>query len=409
MEHRILHAADILYSADFDHPKIDHALLLDSQGEILQIEPTKTLLPEADEWHHHHVVMPGMINAHIHLTDAGRREQVPGGKGLVAWVRELTRLRADEKSPEERQADVLATIEEMMFGGASAIGEVVNNRETLRPIRQSGIRCRLIHELIGFGHWRAEEKIAFAESLYSEEKWEGNLAHALGIHAPYSVSFALMKKIDQRSQERGTFVYQHLAEDPAERDLYERGEGEWVEFLKEVGSWDEEFRPPGISPIGYYDQIGLLSERLVAVHLADARPDEIRLLAARGVKGILSPTSNLHITGLLPPVRQMVEEGMLLGLGTDGRGSNPSMDVLDEARLLHNHFPDLPSGTLLRALTSGGADILGFSDLGRLNPGTAPGLVSLEIRSENVDPAHLEAAILEGEIVAARVRSSRHP
>ena len=394
MSHRILHTAEILYSSDFDRPKTDHALLVDEAGTILRIAPARELLDEADERRHHQILMPGVVNAHVHLTDAGRREQVPGGNGLADWLGRLMRDRDAGLTPEGRIDAIGGTIREMKKKGTTAFGEVANGPAGLAAIAREDLRCRFIHELIGFAEGRAEAKMEEGELLLREGEWGGNPFHAFGAHAPYSVSPKLMLMLAERSRQRGTLLYQHLAEDPDERDLYERGEGRLAEFLKGLGAWDDAFIPPGLSPIPFYDRLGILSERFVAVHLADARPEEIRLLARRGVGAVLSPTSNLHITGLLPPVRQMVEEGMKLALGTDGRGSNPSMDVFDEARFLHERFPDLLSGTLLRALTSGGADLLGFPDLGRIAAGTRPGLVSIEIAGKSTDPEHLEHLIL---------------
>ncbi|MCB9216678.1 MAG: amidohydrolase family protein [Candidatus Kapaibacterium sp.] len=405
MPRRILHTAEVLYSPDGGDPRTDQGVLVDEDGKVLAIASTSQLQGEADERRDHQLLMPGVLNAHIHLTDAGRKSTVPGGEGLVAWVRNLMRARDGNRTEEEQDADILTTLKEMIGRGTVAVGEVVNHPRTVKLIVDSGIHCRLIHELIGFSEERAEEKITFAEKLYADVEWSEQLRHALGVHAPYSVSFALMEAIELWSRERGSYVYQHLAEDPAERDLYERGEGEWVQFLKEIGSWDETFQPPGISPIAYYDARGFLSDRFVAVHLADARAEEIRLLASRGVKVILSPTSNLHITGLLPPVRQMVEEGMTLALGTDGRGSNPSMDVFDEARFLYSHFPDLPAGTLLRALTLGGAEVLGFPQLGRVAVGTRPGLVSVESMGKTINPEHLEDSIFSAETAVTSIYS----
>jgi 5-methylthioadenosine/S-adenosylhomocysteine deaminase len=162
-----------------------------------------------------------------------------------------------------------------------------------------------------------------------------------------------------------------------------------------MGVWDNQFEPPGTSPVEYYDEVGLLSDRYVAVHLTDASPDEIDLLARRGAGVILSPTSNLHITGALPDVERIVRTGMRVGIGTDGRGSNPGIDVFDEARLLHERFPGLPAGALLRALTAGGADLLGFEGLGRLRPGRHPGLIAIEVDNAGEDTLEsVEHAIL---------------
>ena len=403
MPHYILHTAEILYSPDFDRPKVGYGLLIDESGTILEAAPIRELLDICDERHDHQVIMPGVVNAHIHLTDAGRTETVPGGEGLVAWIRKLLADRDAGLTSKEREEAVTRTIDEIRASGTVALGEVVNNEGTLKPIMRSGMRCRYIHELIDFSREGREKIMAEAERLKGAHGWEGNVVHALGAHAPYSISPELMKSIDEWSLANRTYLYQHLAEGPDERKLYERGEGPWVEFLKMAGAWDESFVPPGVSPILFYDQLGLLSVRFVAVHLADAADGEIQLLARRGVKAVLSPTSNLHITGLLPHVREMVRVGMRLALGTDGRGSNPSMDVFDEARLLHERFPDLPPGTLLRAVTVGGADVLGFPDLGRIRVGSSPGLVAMEINEEVNDLKELERAILSNDAKRERI------
>ena len=392
---RILHTSEILYSPNFDQPKVKYGLLVDESGTILEVAPSQRLLDACDERHDHQVIMPGVVNAHIHLTDAGRSQPVPGGEGLVSWIRNLMDDRSAGLTDPERLDVVGRTIHEMREKGTVAFGEVANNEVNLVTIQQAGVRCRFIHELIGGDEERAQEIIDGADRIYQEKHWNANVAHAVGAHAPYSVSIKLMKLIAERSAKNNQHFYQHLAEDPAERDLYERGEGSWVDFLKNLGVWQEGSFPIGLSPIPLYDSLGLLTDRFVAVHLADATHQEIQLLASRGVKVILSPTSNLHITGLLPPVRVIVEAGMKIALGTDGRGSNSSMDVFDEARLLYQHFPDLPSGTLLRALTVGGADILNFSDLGDLCVGSNPGLISIETSNTTSDLRRLELAILD--------------
>jgi 5-methylthioadenosine/S-adenosylhomocysteine deaminase len=148
------------------------------------------------------------------------------------------------------------------------------------------------------------------------------------------------------------------------------------------------------SPIAYYDELGLLNDRFIAVHLADATASEIRLLAGRGVRAILSPSSNLHITGALPPLDAIAKYGMRFAFGTDGRGSNASIDVVGEARLLWEQAPELPAGRYLDALTSAGAEILQFEELGTIGRGARPGLLSVEVDAATDDVRSLERQIL---------------
>lgn len=374
-------------------------VVIDDEGRIVEIAPIGAVTSPVDLRRDHQVVMPGVVNCHVHLTDAGVEEPVPGGEGLAAWVR---RLQARRDTPfdrplEQAVADVLET---MRRHGTVAIGEVCNGLGTLAPIISSGMRCRFIHELIGFSPARAEGKVAQVLRPDAIAQLPDHLSYTLGAHAPYSVGFALMGLIRSYDLAAGTRLYEHLAEDPDERLLYESASGPWRGFLETVGAWDENWIAPGCSPIEQYDRMGLLDENFVAVHLADATGEEIDLLAARGVRAILSPASNLHITGKLPDVERMISSGLRFGFGTDGRGSNPSLDVFTEAAILMENRPDLPPGAMLRALTVDGAEILQFNDLGALTPGTRPGLISIEVDGTDDDPARLERSI----IVEARSR-----
>lgn len=369
---KTLYRAEILYDpgrdpgdgGESDPIRSDWGLLIDDAGHLLESAPAAELSGRGDRVIHAPLVTPGLINAHVHLTDAGRTETVSGGEGLVPWVRNLLRARAVAEPGE----GVTRVLQEMLEGGTMAIGEVSNDLETLDPIDASGITARFIYELIGTRAAEAEQSIErFRQAVGAAKRAAVRFSPA--IHAPYSVSLPLIDAIVAEARRRRVPTYIHLAEDPAERELYRSGEGEWRGFLEEIGMWDPEFVPPGEDPIDWFDRRGYLDHRFVAVHLTDAIDPEIELLAARGAQAILSPTSNLHIADRLPPYRTIVRSGLRFALGTDGRGSNPSMNVLDEARLLADAFPEESSSRLLRALIPDGASILGFPELVRLLPG----------------------------------------
>ena len=372
---KTLYRAEILYDPvdsgrnngpGSDPIRSDWGLLIDDAGPLLESAPAAELSGRGDRVVHAPLITPGLVNAHVHLTDAGRRERVPGGEGLIPWVRNLLRSRAGAVPGE----GIAETLQEMLEGGTVAIGEVSNDLGPLDQIEASGITTRFIYELIGTRAAEAEEAIErFRGAAGSDERPAVRFSPA--IHAPYSVSLRLIDAIVAEARRRRVPTYIHLAEDPAERELYRSGGGEWRGFLEEIGVWDPAFAPPGEDPIDWFDRRGYLDRRFVAVHLTDATDREIELLAARGAQAILSPTSNLHITDRLPPYRTIVRSGLRFALGTDGRGSNPSMNVLDEARLLAESFPDESSSCLLQGLIPRGASILGFPELARLVPGSS--------------------------------------
>lgn len=399
MSTRTLHTAEILLPISRP-PLRGGGVVVDESGIVLEVGQIGSLTGSFDERHQHQIVMPGVLNCHTHLTDAQIEEPVPGGEGLTAWVLRLLALRYDNGSTSRvaessaLQGAVENVLDEMQEGGTVAVGEVSNNLRTLTPISRANMQCRFVQELIGFNKDRASQVNELAEEEPDSIRSSDHIHFSLGAHAPYSVSPQLMQNIVRCNRQFGRFTYQHLAEDPAERELYECASGSWREYLEEIGAWEPSWRAQGMSPIEYYDHQDFLDEHFVAVHLADATENELGLLAKRRVMAILSPTSNVHINRRLPPFDKIVRSGIAFALGTDGRGSNPSVDVFDEAALLLEHWPDIAPGVLLRALTSSGAAILQLADLGTIEVGKKPGLIAVESASASDDLGHLERQIL---------------
>jgi cytosine/adenosine deaminase-related metal-dependent hydrolase len=115
------------------------------------------------------------------------------------------------------------------------------------------------------------------------------------------------------------------------------------------------------------------------VHLTDARPEELELVARRGAPVVFCPRSNLFIETRLPPLLGAMAAGLMPALGTDSLASNASLDVLAEARALADRFPTVPASELLRMATWEGARALGRDDVGRIARGARPGLLAIAV------------------------------
>lgn len=373
------------------------AVVTDETGTILGIGRVDEMdLPGDTRWHHQ-VLMPGLINAHIHATDAILKSPVSGGEGLVPWVSTLLARRNDLRSQLDKdtfEQAVSSTMVGMARLGTVAVGEVANDYSTLKAVGGSGMQVRFMHEALG---WRESAGPGIDELMENERRshtWGGGVEHAFALHAPYSTSHVLAASLRERSLATHTNLYIHLAEDIEERRLYVTGDGAWRVYLEQRGVWDDTWKPPGMEPIPFYDAIGIIDDRFVAVHLADATIHEIALLARRGARAILSPRSNAHITGLVPDADSMVRAGLPFAFGTDGHGSNSSIDVMDEGRAIADRFPFLPPGTIMEGLTWNGAVVLGFPALGRITPGATPGLLSLELDEVPDSYREIERSIL---------------
>ena len=222
-----------------------------------------------------------------------------------------------------------------------------------------------------------------------------NVEVRLAAHAPHSASRPLLEAL----RARGGPAAMHLAESPTESRFLAGEEGEWSAFLRRrVG--DVPFTAPGVSPVRYAADLGLLHPRLVAAHCVQVDAADIDLLARSGAHIAVCPRSNRNLRVGIPPVPAMRDAGVRLCLGTDSLASAPSLELIDDAVALHREFPSLEQTAILHMATLGGAEALGLADLGAIAPGKRAALAFAPAERAPADPL---AFLLSGDARPAPV------
>jgi cytosine/adenosine deaminase-related metal-dependent hydrolase len=128
-------------------------------------------------------------------------------------------------------------------------------------------------------------------------------------------SDALLEAIAEASSLSGRRIHMHLFE-----TRYQRG------YLDQLYGGDA---------VKFLDRIGLLSPRLTLAHCVWTRPDELELLAARGVTISTNSSSNLKLRSGVAPVAKMLGCGCRVAMGIDGGALDDDDDMLRELRLTH--------------------------------------------------------------------------
>jgi cytosine/adenosine deaminase-related metal-dependent hydrolase len=197
-------------------------------------------------------------------------------------------------------------------------------------------------------------------------------------HTVYTTHPDAVRAVMADVRERGGRTSVHLAEHPAERNFLLYGSGPFADLAMRMRFPIDAFPVPHAGPISHAENLGLLAPDVLLVHLTDARADELDRVAASGAPVVLCPRSNLFIEVKLPPLLEMLKAGVVPALGTDSLASNASLDVLAEARALADRFPSVDKLQLVTMATAAGARALGRADMGRLAPGTRPGVLAVE-------------------------------
>ena len=320
------------------------------------------------------VLLPALVNAHLHLELSHLSGAVPGGAGLPAWIEAFVAARAAADSSQAAPAMARAAAQ-LTAAGVAAVGDISNTLESLAPLAAAGLAGTVFHEVFGAAPDRLAAARQAARSRRAALPTGGPLRVVESPHAVYSTAPAGLLELLS-----GPPASLHLAEDPAERQFVATGDGPFATLRARMGG------PPGQagwarSPVAL--AAPHLSAGWLAVHVVDLDEADLAALAGCGATAVLCPRSNLQIGGSRPPLPRLLQAGVPLAIGTDSLASSPSLAPLAELAALHAAFPGLPTAALLPLAWNGAA--VGAPSVGRLLPGGAPGLLAAPLDGARVD------------------------
>lgn len=386
---KVGHVAAWVITGKPDEPVLrDGAVVLDEAARVVAVGPASQLkVSHADaSWSEHRaILLPGLVNAHVHLELSALRGETRSGGGFGPWVSSMMEKRG-RIQPEQDLESIDAAVSELLRVGTVAIGEVTNTLASVDALSSAPLLGRLFHEVFGMRRETAQVMMGMARDTRERVgTLPSNLSYVLAPHTLYSLHPAAAQEIVASCGDERTSL--HLSEHAAERAFLRDGTGPFADFLRARKVDAADWTPPGISPISYAQQLGLLKPSVIAVHLTDTTFDELQVVATSGAQVVLCPRSNLFIELKLPPLFDVLKAGLSPGLGTDSLASNTSLDVLAEAAALHDRFPQVDAKLFLSMATWFGACALGLSHrVGALSEGLSPGLLAVDIERIDLDP-----------------------
>jgi aminodeoxyfutalosine deaminase len=322
------------------------------------------------------VLLPALVNAHTHLELSHLHRRIGGGEGLASWIQLLVAARAVEDPHAGAALD--EAILQLEEAGVAAVGEVTNTLAALPRLARARLAGTVYHEVFGFSGARIEAALAAAAGLRARAGAPpAGLAIAPSPHAVYSTNPRVLAELLRAGP-----ASIHLAEDPAERAFCARMAGPFASLVRALGAVD--LRPLGRSAVAV--AAPHLGPRSLAVHAVDLDAEDLADLVRSRATVVLCPRSNLHVGGRLADLPRLLAAGIPLAVGTDSLASCPSLSPLAELAALARAFPDVPADRLLQLAWNGPA--VGAPAVGRLAPGTAPGLLAAPLAGlRPADPA----------------------
>ena len=326
------------------------------------------------------VLIPGLVNAHAHNPMTllrGVADDLP----LMQWLQgHIWPIEAAVIGPDFVADGVTLAIAEMLRGGTTCCNENYFFPDVqAATYRKHGFRARVGLPVIDFPTaWARTSDEYFDRAGEVHDQWRNDafVATAFAPHAPYTVSDANFDRNRMFADQLDVPVHCHVHETAHEI----------VESQEQHGQ----------RPLARLDRLGLVNDRLIAVHMTQLTDAEIALCAERGVSIAHCPESNLKLASGFCPVAKITKAGVNLAIGTDGAASNNDLDMFGEMRtaaLLAKAVGDdasaLDAFAALRAATLGGAKALGFDEtIGSIEPGKLADLALVDLGALETQPLH---------------------
>lgn len=329
-------------------------------------------------------VIPGLVQAHVHLCQAlmrGMADDMP----LLEWLR----LRVWPLEAAHDESSLAASAElglcEMMLAGTTTIldmGTVRAHDAVMDACVRAGVRAFSGKAMMDAGDGvprglRESTRASLEESERLARAWagagEGRVGYAWAPRFVLSCSEALVRGAVGRARDRAELVHTHAAEHPGERDAVRRAlGGDDVEVLR---AW------------------GVAGPRAVLAHGVQLTDDEARSIARDGTRVVHCPSANLKLGSGIARVADLDAMGVALAIGADGAPCNNNMDPwveLRHAALLaktRTGVTSLPAKRALRLATIDGARALGLGAIvGSIEPGKRADLAVVRIDRAHAEP-----------------------
>jgi len=381
------------------------------------------------------LVIPGLINAHLHSVAAfhrGRTDNLPLELamlhlyplvGLTALPQRVIYLRSMLVGMEALKAGVTCVVDDVLelpeqtldtlgtvFQAYDDVGIRANcsghvlDRPYVEsvPYADEVFPAAILEEARRSPVPSVDQYVAFSREAIKRFHRKGRMRYVVAPSGPQRCTEELLLAASELSAEHDTAYHTHVQETKGQavtgRRLY------------------------GKSLLRYMNDVGVLSERTAIAHGVWFDDEDIALVAESGASIIHPVMANLKAGSGVAPVRQMLEAGVNLALGTDSiwsAGSARMFDVIRVAGIVHNATSPLywtwpKAEDIVRAATLGGAKSARLGAVtGSLEVGKQADIVILDTSTYNFLPLNdaakhlvysengssVESVIVGGEIV----------
>ncbi len=394
---RTIHKADYVL-AEADLLLQNAAVHVSDCGRISRVEPWKPPLADLEaevlDWGSA-IILPGFVNTHTHLELTNLHNQLTHFFSFTDWLSQLIHQK-QSCSQEDFLASVQEGVRMSLASGTTLLGDTISSGVSCDGLNSVKIRQVVFVETLSLSPDLAAESLATLNARLDQVSQDELSVSGVSPHAPYSVSPELYRRSAELARRKGKPLTTHVAETQEEIQFLETGTGEFRNFLTKLGVLPADWTPPRLPPILYLDALGVLERPCVLIHCNYLDRESMAKILKSRSSVVYCPRSHAFFGHAEHPVRQLLDFGINVALGTDSLASNSSLSILDEMRFVFKTRKDLKPKEIFQAATLNGAAALNLSGtVGRLRRGYCADLTILQLPPE-VGTQYMLNQILEG-------------
>jgi 5-methylthioadenosine/S-adenosylhomocysteine deaminase len=324
------------------------------------------------------VLMPGLINAHTHVSMTllrGLADDLRLDVWLLGYMMPVER---EFVSPNFVQLGAKIACLELIRSGVTCFVDMYYFEEYVaRATAEIGMRAICSQTVLKFPSPDAqffEESLAAAREFI--QRWKGHplIVPSVAPHALYTCTEEILRATTALAIEFDVPLHTHIAE-----------------TAQEVENSRKEH---GMPVVPYLQEQHLFDAKVLAAHCVHIDESEMHVLQNNTVGVAHNPSSNLKLASGFAPVNKMLAVGLNVGIGTDGPASNNDLDMFEEIRLaaflaksVSNDPTALPARTALAMATCLSARAIHMADqIGSIEPGKCADLILVDTSSLHNSP-----------------------
>lgn len=339
---------------------------------------------------HGWLLMPGLVDCHVHLPQTllrGCGDEVP----LSVWMAErVFILEGNFDAETARVSTQLAILEMLKAGTTTFVETLILGRHDLgglaETISETGIRAVLPRAISDGGSYHDQTPLhpgivedpdaALEDAITVAARWAGSeqIQIWIGPRSTGGISEGLIRRSVEIAREHGLGICQHYAATDHEE-----------EYIR---------ARYGCSQGAFLERVGMLGSDVVLVHGCKLRSEDVETLRATGTSVVHCPTGPAKMGNGVTPVHRLLTAGVNVGLGSDAAAANNGLDLIRDfkwvgylQKLEHGDATVVPGEAIVEMATLGGARAVGWDQLtGSIEVGKRADLIVVQTDGVNWTP-----------------------